>query len=90
MFKPSTKISKFYALTDSERKFNKMGIENWVPIDWEPAVITTALCPTANEYSLKVLYLYSKVLMRDNPLTSLKLQVFSNPTPITQSSISPR
>ena len=28
----STKISKFYAPTDSEHKFNKMGIENRRPI----------------------------------------------------------
>ena len=25
-------ISKFYAPTDSEHRFNKMGIENWLPI----------------------------------------------------------
>ena len=42
----SARISKFYALTDSEYKFDKTEIENWLPIgynlgafDWEPAVI---------------------------------------------------
>ena len=28
----STKILKFYASTDSEDKFDKIGIENWLPI----------------------------------------------------------
>ena len=28
----STRISKFYATTDSEHKFNKMGIKNRLPI----------------------------------------------------------
>ena len=41
--------------TDSELKFHKMAIENWVLIGfsldrlhWESAVITTTLCSIAN------------------------------------------
>ena len=30
----STRISKFYAPTDSEHKFNKTEIENWLPIGY--------------------------------------------------------
>ena len=32
VLEPSTRILKFYALTDSEHKFNKTEIENWLPI----------------------------------------------------------
>ena len=46
----STRISKFYIPTDSENKFNKMEIDNWLPtdliwhrLDWEPAVINTTM-----------------------------------------------
>ena len=49
------RISKFYASTDSEHKFNKTVIENDLPIEFnlgssllEPAVITTTLCSAAN------------------------------------------
>ena len=54
----STRISKFYAPTDSEHKFNKTEMENWLPIgyNWEPTVITTTLCSSANWVSLQVLY----------------------------------
>ena len=59
----SARISKFYAPTDSEHKFNKMGIETWLPIgynlgssDWEPAVITAPLCSSGNGKSFQVLY----------------------------------
>ena len=57
--KSSTRISTFYAPTDSEHKFNKTEIKNWLPwdaiwnhLDWEPIVITTALCLSANRESL--------------------------------------
>ena len=30
----STRISKFHATTDYERKFNKTEIENWLPIGY--------------------------------------------------------
>ena len=32
VWKASTRISKFYAHTDSEHKFNKTGIENWIAL----------------------------------------------------------
>ena len=61
----STRISLIYALTNSELKFHESGIKNRILIGfnlvsplWEPAVITTTLCSTANGESLKVLYAY--------------------------------
>ena len=58
----STRTSKVHAPTGSEHKFNKTGIENWLPIgficdhlDLEPAVITNTLCSTTNGESLKVI-----------------------------------
>ena len=32
VLEPSTRISYFYALTDSEYKFHKTGIENCLPV----------------------------------------------------------
>ena len=32
VWKTSTRILKFYAPTDSEHKFNKTGIENWMAL----------------------------------------------------------
>ena len=37
-------VSKFYAPTEYEHKFHKTGIEVWLPIGFNLAVITTALC----------------------------------------------
>ena len=34
ILEPSARISKFYAPTDSEHKFNKTEIENWLPIGY--------------------------------------------------------
>ena len=34
VLEPSARISKFYAPTDSEHKFNKTEIENWPPIGY--------------------------------------------------------
>ena len=34
VLEPSARISKFYAPTDSEHKFNKTEIENWLPIGY--------------------------------------------------------
>ena len=49
----STRTSKLYALTDSERKFHKTGLENWLDsiwnsFDWEPAAVTSTLWSTTN------------------------------------------
>ena len=35
MLESSTKIWKFHALTDSEHKFYKVRIKNWLPIEFE-------------------------------------------------------
>ena len=74
--KSSTRISKFYAPTDSEQKFHKTGIENWLPIGFERklAVATNTLCSTANGKGLKVLYTHSQLLEQPwRHFTSLKL-----------------
>ena len=54
----STRIWKFYAHNNSELKFHKLGIENWLPMGlnlgsfwWKPTVNTTTLCLTVNGYS---------------------------------------
>ena len=51
-------VSKFYAPTDSEHKFRKTGIEDWLPIGFNLALITTTLHSTTNGESLKVLYIH--------------------------------
>ena len=45
--------------SDSEHKFYKMGIENCLSIEFNPALITTVLCSVTNGESLKVLYTHS-------------------------------
>ena len=59
----SAKISKFYAPADSEHKFNKTEIENWLPIGYnlgsswlETRSHTATLCSSTNGKSLQVLY----------------------------------
>ena len=49
-------IPKLYDPTDSEHKFHKTGIENWLRIGFNLALITTALCSAINRESLKVLH----------------------------------
>ena len=49
-------VWKFYAPTDSELKFHKTGIENWLPIGFNLALISTTLSLTTNGESFKVLY----------------------------------
>ena len=54
-------VSKFYTPTDSEHKFHKRGIKNWLLIcelclDWKPAVLTTTLSSTTNGENPNVLY----------------------------------
>ena len=41
---------------DSEHKFHKTGIENWLPIGFNLTLITTTLCSTTNRESLELLY----------------------------------
>ena len=57
------RISKHYAPSDSEHKFDKKEIKDWLPVGYnlgsswlEPAVITATLCSSANGNSLQVLY----------------------------------
>ena len=52
----STGSQTFYTPTDSEHKFHKTGIENWLPIGFNLAFITTTLWSTTNGKNLKVLY----------------------------------
>ena len=49
-------VSTVYATNDSEHKFQKMRIENWLPIGFNLVLITTKVCATTNGKSLKVLY----------------------------------
>ena len=42
--------------TNSENKFHETRIKNWLPIEFNLALITTTLCSTTNGESLKVLY----------------------------------
>ena len=59
----SARISKSYAPTDSEQKFNKTEIiigypqdTIWDRLGWKPAVITATLCSSANRESHQFLY----------------------------------
>ena len=47
-------VSTDYTTTDSEHKLHKTGIENWLPIGFNFALITITLCSTTNGKSLKV------------------------------------
>ena len=47
-------VSTVYATTDSEHKFQKTRIENWLPIGFILALITTTLCSIINGKSLDV------------------------------------
>ena len=51
-------VSKFYSSTDFEHKFHKTGIENWIPVRFNLALITTTVRSTTNEESLKLLYIH--------------------------------
>ena len=42
--------------TYSEHKYHKTEIENWLPIGFNIALITTTLCSTTNGEGVKVLY----------------------------------
>ena len=99
VLKSSTRIWKFYTPTNSELKFYKSRIENWLPIGfnlrsfwWEPTVKTSTLCSTANGLSLKVLYTdsWSREITLKTFHFFRTLQVFLNPTPTTQSTIKPQ
>ena len=85
-------VSIVYATTDSEHKFHKTGIENWLPIEFNLTLITTTLCSTTNGESLKVLYTHplSLGITLETFQFLETVQVLSNPTPITQSSIKPQ
>ena len=59
----SARISKFYVPTDSEHKFNKTEIENWLSIEYNLGWCwlgtcghMATLCSSANGKSLQVLY----------------------------------
>ena len=51
----STGSQNFMPSTNSEHKFHKTGIKNWLCIGFNLALITTTLCSTTNGESLKVL-----------------------------------
>ena len=55
----STGSQNFIPSTDSEHKFHKMEIENWLRIGFNLALITTTLCSSTNGESHKVLYTHS-------------------------------
>ena len=46
-----TRISKFYALTDSEHKLNKIEIENWLPINYNLGLSWLGTC-SHNHYTM--------------------------------------
>ena len=83
---------KILCPNDSEHKFHKMGIKNWLPLGFNLALTTIKLCSATNGESLKVLYTHPQSL--GITLETFHLpetaQVLSNPTPITQSSIKPQ
>ena len=98
LLESSAKISKFYAPTDSEHKLNKTEIENWLPIGynlWSSWLGTRShncyICSSANGKSLQVLYTHPLSLVITLKIFHFPetVQVFSNSTPITQSSINP-
>ena len=45
-------VSTFCAITDSQHKFHKTGIENWLTIGFNLALITTTLRSTTNRRAL--------------------------------------
>ena len=52
----STGSQNYMPSTYPEHKFHKTGIENWLPIGFNIALITTTLCSTTNGEGVKVLY----------------------------------
>ena len=52
----SSKISYFYALTDSEHKFHKTGVENWLPVGFELgfALIGNLLTESPTDWEIAV------------------------------------
>ena len=47
-----TRISKFYDPSDSEHKFHKMGIKNWLSMDFELASLWLQTCSSLNHYTM--------------------------------------
>ena len=77
----STKISKFYAPTDSKHKFHKARIENWPPIEFKLGVPWLRILRHNHQSGVGV------PLLETQSLTTETVQVFLNSTPITQSGI---
>ena len=78
----SARISKFYAPTDYERKFNKTEFENWLPIGYNlwssclgTAVINSTLCSPTNGFiypSIKSWNNHGKIFLPWNCRSVLK------------------
>ena len=89
--KSSTGSRNFYLPpTDSEHKFHKTGIENWLPIGFNLEIIIIIITTVGER--LKVLYSHPKSLRitletYHKPKTA---QVLSNPTPSLKSSTNPQ
>ena len=76
----SARISKFHAPTDSEHKFNKMEIKKWVPMGYKLRSSWLGTC-SHNRYTM-----FIGITMETFRFLGT-VQVLSNPTLITQSSI---
>ena len=76
----SARISKFHAPTDSECKFNKMEIKKWLPMGYKLRSSWLGTC-SHNCYTM-----FIGITMETFHFLG-SVQVLSNPTPITQSSI---
>ena len=80
----STKISKFHAPTNSEHKFHKARIENWLPIEFKPG--SPWLRIRTHNHQLGTCWV-GVLLLGTRSSTTETVQLFQNPTPITQSGI---
>ena len=90
MSESSTKISKFYAHSDSEHKFHKARIEIWLPIGFKLRYPWLVTC----SYNHRLGICWVGVPRREPAVQLLKtfhfletVKAFSNSTTITQSNI---
>ena len=80
----SIKISKFHAPTDSENKFHKPRVKNWPPIEFKSGFPWLRI--RRHNHWLGTRWVSLPLLGIQN-WTIETVQVFQNPTPITQSGI---
>ena len=63
----STKISKFHALTDSEHKFHKVKIKNWLPIGFQVGVPLLGTRCSTNNGGVSKHFIYQSIQSWDKP-----------------------